>query len=92
MSRSYADGNREILPKLAAEVAGRHVSVIVTTGGTPVTVAAKAATSPIPIVFAIGGDPVALGLVKSLSRPGGNATGACFLLNALGAKRLQLLR
>lgn len=89
---SYADGNREVLPKLAAEVVGRHVSVIVTTGGTPVTLAAKAATSTIPIVFAIGGDPVALGLVKSLSRPGGNATGACFLLNALGAKRLQLLR
>lgn len=88
----YADGNREVLPKLAAELVGRQITVIVTTGGTPVTLAAKAATSTIPIVFAIGGDPVALGLVKSLSRPDGNATGASFLLNSLGTKRLQLLR
>jgi ABC-type uncharacterized transport system substrate-binding protein len=88
----YAEGNRELLPKLAAEIVSRQVSVIMTAGGTPVAVAAKRATQSIPIVFAMGGDPVALGIVKSLNHPGGNATGACFLFNELGAKRVELMR
>jgi putative ABC transport system substrate-binding protein len=87
----YANGDRDILPALANEFVRRGVAVIVTTGGTPVTIAAKKATATVPIVFAIGGDPVLLGVVESLNRPGGNATGACFLFNAIGAKRLDLL-
>jgi putative tryptophan/tyrosine transport system substrate-binding protein len=88
----YADGRRERFAALAVELVRLGVNVIFTGGGTPVTVAAKAATTTIPIVFAMGGDPVQLGIVAALNRPGGNATGASFLFNALGPKRLGLLR
>jgi ABC-type uncharacterized transport system substrate-binding protein len=88
----YAHGRRDMLPAMAAEVVRSGAAVIVTSGGTPVTLAAKAATATVPIVFAMGGDPVGLGVVESLNRPGGNVTGSAHEFNALGAKRLALLR
>jgi putative ABC transport system substrate-binding protein len=87
-----ANGHYDRLPELAADLARRHVAVIVAVYGTMSAVAAKNATTAIPIVFVTGGDPVELGLVGSLNRPGGNLTGVSFLINALGGKRLQLLR
>jgi len=87
----WADGDYKKLPKLAAESAGRQVSAILA-GAPPAVVAAKAATTTIPIVFTSGGNPVELGLVSSLSKPGGNVTGVSFLSNELGSKRLELLR
>ncbi len=87
----WAEGDYEKLPKQAADLVGRRVSVIFA-GGPPAVVAAKAATITIPIVFTSGGNPVELGFVSSLNQPGGNVTGVSFLVNELGAKRLELLR
>jgi putative ABC transport system substrate-binding protein len=85
-----AGGNDE-LPALAADLVRRHVSVIVALGSTPAAVAAKAATTTIPIVFFIGYDPIQVGLVTSLSRPGGNITGGATLNEELVSKRMELL-
>ena len=87
----WAEGRLERLPELAADLVRRQVSVIFAGGGAEPALAAKAATSKIPIVFANGVDPVEVGLVTSLSRPGGNITGVSFLVNTLGPKELEAL-
>ena len=87
----WAEGRFDRLPALATELVSHPVSLIVTSGGVPPVLAAKAATSTIPIVFHMGDDPVRVGAVASINRPGGNITGVTFLTVASGTKRLELL-
>jgi putative ABC transport system substrate-binding protein len=86
-----AEGRYDRLPALAADLVGRNVDLIVASGGTPSALAAKSATSTIPIVFTAVSDPVGAGLVASLARPGGNLTGFSVLASELTPKRLELL-
>jgi putative ABC transport system substrate-binding protein len=85
-----AEGRPDRLPLLVADLLRRHVALIV--GNSPAALAARAATTTVPIVFTIGGDPVSDGLVASFNRPGGNVTGISFMSLELGAKQLGLLR
>jgi putative ABC transport system substrate-binding protein len=93
MEFRFAEGRFDRLPAMAAElVEERKVGVIVAIQSATAPLAAKKASATVPVVFAIGGDPVRLGLVNSLSRPGGHVTGATFLVNSLSAKRVELVR
>lgn len=87
----WAEGDYDRLPMLAAELVGLGPAVLIAAGGEPSALAAKAATASIPIVCSLGGDPVKIGLAKSLNRPGGNVTGVSLLATELESKRLGLL-
>jgi putative tryptophan/tyrosine transport system substrate-binding protein len=88
----WAEGQHDRLPALAAELVARRVAVIVAPGGAPAAIAAKSVTTTIPIVFEMGADPIAMGLVTSLNRPGGNLTGVSSLNVEVTPKRLEILR
>src|SRR5262245_46608766 len=86
-----AEGRYDRLPALAAEFVSRRVSVIAAAGGSPAAIAAKEATTSIPVIFQVGVDPLEIGLVASLNRPGGNVTGIANLSLEVGPKRLELM-
>ena len=88
----WARGDYEALPALAAELVAKGVVAIAATGDVASARAAKGASSTVPVVFTIGGDPVRFGLIQSINRPGGHVTGILFNQNVLGAKRVELLR
>ena len=88
----WAKGQYDLLPTLAKDLVRRKVTIVVTSGGEDVALAAKAATTRIPIVFIVATDPVRFGLVASFNRPGGNLTGVTSLIGELGPKQLGLLR
>ena len=88
----WARGQYDQLPALAADLVNHHIRVLATTGGAASTLAAKQATSVIPIVFDMGSDPVSSGLVQSFNRPGGNVTGVAIMTTLMEPKRLGLLR
>ena len=88
----WANDQPDRLPALAAELVGRPVQVLVTAGATAAALAAKRATTTIPVVFSVGSDPVRFGLVASMNRPGGNITGLTFLSNLLVPKQFELLQ
>jgi ABC-type uncharacterized transport system substrate-binding protein len=88
----WARGQYDLLPTMAADLVSRRVNVLTTAGGEPSALAAKRATSTIPIVFGLGSDPISAGLVESYNHPGGNATGITFLTTQMEPKRLSLLR
>jgi putative ABC transport system substrate-binding protein len=88
----WAEGHHDRLPALAAELVARRVAVIVAPGGAPAAIAAKSVTTTTPIVFEMGADPIAMGLVISLNRPGGNLTGVSSLNVEVTPKRLEILR
>ncbi len=88
----WADGNYDRLPGLADELVNRHIAVLYTSGGSVSALAAKEAARGVPLVFLMGSDPVKAGLVPSLNRPGGNATGLTLFTVELEAKRLEILR
>jgi putative ABC transport system substrate-binding protein len=88
----WGRGDYEALPALAAELVAKGVVAIAATGDVASARAAQRASSTVPVVFTIGGDPVRFGLVKSINRPGGNVTGILFNQNVLGAKRVEILR
>src|SRR5215212_3758660 len=87
----FADGQLDALPEMAADLVRKHAAIVVAVGGSNSALAAKRATSKLPIVFVIGGDPIKLGLGASLSRPGANATGMTIISGDLAPKRLGLL-
>ena len=87
----WANGRYDLLPELARDLVSRKVAVLFASGGTPTALAAVAATTAIPIVFSVGADPVATGLVNSLGRPGRNATGVAILTSQLEQKRIEAL-
>jgi putative tryptophan/tyrosine transport system substrate-binding protein len=88
----WAEGHYDRLPEIAADLVRHKVAVLVSTGGTPSIMAAKAATATIPIIFTTGADPIRAGFVSSLSRPGGNITGVYLFTSTIESKRLGLLR